>query len=268
MWGGVTDSISYDFDRFGAADRRAELVRLQRQATVALDREVGMLRAVGLAPGAAVVEIGCGPGFVTGALARVAAPGPAFGIDTSTQLLDIARTVVAPEHPNLGFVDGDACVTGLPDASVDLVYNRLLYQHLTAPLDALREAKRVLRPGGKVCVVDVDDAWLTLEPSCPAFERLTEAAQTGQRRRGGDRHIGRKLPALMTQAGFSAVTVEVLAVSSLDLGIQTFLDITTRFKAIQSDDPEAPALVDEITRFAREHNAFGVVGVFVVVGVA
>jgi SAM-dependent methyltransferase len=264
----VADTCSYEFDRFCETDRRAELTRLQRQASVLLDREVAMLRRLGLAPGADLAEIGCGPGFVTGALARLVAPGHTLGVDSSTSLLDIARRAVEPQHENLSFQYGDAYATGLPGDSLDFVYNRLLYQHLCAPRDALREAKRVLRPGGTACVVDVDDAWLTMEPSCDAFEQLTRAAQEGQARRGGDRHIGRKLPGLMAEAGFTQIAVEVLAISSLDLGLETFLDLTTRFKAIQTDDDTGRALVDDIVHFAMSRDAFGVVGVFVVVGEA
>jgi ubiquinone/menaquinone biosynthesis C-methylase UbiE len=262
----MTDVCSYVYDQFGEADRRAELTRLRRQASVLLDREVAMLRGIGLAPGAAVAEIGCGPGFLTGALASLVAPGRTLGIDPSDDLLEVARGAVEPEHDNLSFLHGDAYATGLPGSSLDFVYNRLLYQHLSAPLDALREAKRVLRPGGKVCVVDVDDAWLTMEPSCDAFEQLTAAAQEGQARRGGDRRIGRRLPGLMAQAGFTRVAVDVLAISSLDLGLQTFLDLTTRFKAIQVGGAVGQTLVDEVARFATSHDAFCVVGVFVVVG--
>jgi ubiquinone/menaquinone biosynthesis C-methylase UbiE len=190
----MTNVCSYEFDAFSETDRRAELTRLQRQANVVLDREISTLRGLGLVTGARVAEIGCGPGFVTGALARLVSPGWVLGIDPSADLLEVAHRVVAPQHDNLTFRSGDAYATGLPDDSLDFVYNRLLYQHLNAPLDALREARRVLRPGGKVCVVDVDDAWLTMEPPCDAFERLTRSALEGQARRGGDRQIGRRSP--------------------------------------------------------------------------
>ena len=259
---------SYDFDRFSDADSAAELGRLQRQATLVLDRELAMLRDAGLASGADTAEIGCGPGFLTGALAGVAAPGRTLGIDSSAELLRIARTAIEPEHPNLTFVDGNAYATGLPDDSLDFVYSRFLYQHLDTPALALREAKRVLRPGGRICVVDVDDAWLTLEPTSEAFARLSQAALEGQARRGGDRQIGRKLPGLMKRAGFAPVAVHVMSVTSLEVGLETFLDITTRFKAVQAQSADGEMLVEEARRDAVRQDAFGVVGVFVAVGTA
>ena len=259
---------SYDFDQFSDADRRAELGRLQRQASLMLDRELEVLRSLGLDRDSHVAEIGCGPGFLTGALAQVAGAGSAVGIDASRELLDAARTLVAPQHPNLRFQHGLADATGLPDAGCSFVYNRLLYQHLRDPLAALREARRITRPGGVVCVTDVDDGWLCVHPRVEAFERLTALAQAAQVRNGGDRFIGRKLPALMAAAGLRDIEVRVSAVSSLDLGIDAFLDITTRFKAIQIGTPEALSLLREIDMEvkAAAEAPFGIVGAFCVVG--
>ncbi len=257
---------SYDFDQFSDRDRKAELTRLQRQATLLIDRELAMLRAVGLRSGCKALEIGCGPGFLTGAIADVAAPGDATGLDTSAELLEAARAMVQPKHANLHFVEGNAYHTGLADKSFDFVYSRLVYQHLDQPLTALKEAHRIVRPGGKVAIMDVDDGWLTLEPHCEAFETFTRLAREAQAANGGDRLIGRKLPGLMKQAGFARTELQVLAASSLDLGLATFLDITTRFKAIQIKTAEASRLLEEIQTFADKYDALGVVGVFVAVG--
>jgi ubiquinone/menaquinone biosynthesis C-methylase UbiE len=260
---------SYDFDRFSDANRRAETKRLYRQATVLLERELAILRTSGLAPGQEVLEIGCGPGFITGALSSVANPGRAKGIDTSAELLEVARTLVEPAHANVSFELGNAYETRLPSASFDFVYSRLLYQHLDRPLAALEEARRVTRPGGRVCVLDVDDGWLTHHPPNKAFDELTRLAREAQAAHGGDRLIGRKLPGLMTRAGFEKVGLQVTYASTLDFDRKTFLDITTRFKAIQINTPVAYALVEEIERTTDDSDGvpfFGVVGVFCAVG--
>ncbi len=257
---------SYNFDQFSRGDQRAELARLQRQATLLIDRELHMLRSVGLAPGMQTLEIGCGPGFLTGAIADVIAPTLATGLDLSAELLEVGRTMVQPQHPNLRLVEGSAYHTGLADQAFDFVYSRLVYQHLDQPLAALREARRIVRPGGKVCIMDVDDGWLVLQPPCAAFDKLTQLAAQAQVRNGGDRFVGRKLPGLMKQAGFARVDLQIVAASSLDFGLSTFLDITTRFKAIQIQTAEATALLEEIQAFVVDKDVLGVVGVFVVTG--
>ncbi len=260
---------SYRFDHFSDVDRRAEIKRLHLQATVLIDREVAFLRELGVGAGQRVLDLGCGPGFIAGAIAELVAPGETVGVDASAELLGIAQAVVAPEHANLRFSSGNAYGTALPDATFDFIYNRLLYQHLSDPLAALREAKRLLRPGGRVCVIDVDDAWLTLEPRSEAFDALVALAATAQVKNGGDRHIARRLPRLMSETGFSKVDFRVVAATSLELGLQRFLDITTRFKAQQIGTPEAGALLSQIDQDVRRHGpekVFGAVGVFCVVG--
>ena len=99
---------SYGFDHFRDEDRRSESRRLHAQATVLLSREVAQLQALGLVPGRIAVEIGCGPGFVTGAMADLATPARTVGVDVSEELLAIARTIVMPEHQNLTFIEGNA----------------------------------------------------------------------------------------------------------------------------------------------------------------
>lgn len=262
---------SYDFDRFSDGDREAELRRLHRQATILLDRERATLQSMGLDSGKVAIEIGCGPGFITGAMAEMASPGRTVGLDSSEELIDAACRVVQPEHANLEFHQGNALQTGLPDGIFDFVYSRLLYQHLTDPLAALREARRIVRPGGKVCVLDVDDGWLTLEPRCAAFERLVALAGAAQAANGGDRRIGSKLSALMTQAGFRRVEERIESVSSREMGLEAFLNITTRFKAIQLGTPEAGGLLREIESWTLGRSGelvVGSLGIFVVAGTA
>ena len=260
---------SYHFDRFGDVDRSAELRRLQRQATVLLDAEIVELRTHGFGPGVRLLEIGCGPGFLTGPLSDVVGPVGAVGLDTSAELLAAACAIVAPAHPNVTFVEGNAYATGLGDAGFDFVYSRLVYQHLSRPLDALKEAARVVRPGGQVCLMDIDDGFLALHPCPPAFTRLTQRALDAQAKNGGDRLVARKLPALMRDAGLVDIRMHGISVTSLEIGIAAFLDLTTRFKAIQVGDDEAARLSADLGALADlppAERPLGVVIAFFVTG--
>jgi len=260
---------SYEFDRFGDADRAAELPRLHKQATVMLATELAQLQALGFTPGLRLVEVGCGPGFLTGPLSDIAGAAGALGVDTSTELLAAANAVVAPAHPNVAFRLGSAYGSGLNDASFDFLYSRLLYQHLNDPLAALVEARRIVRPGGRICIMDIDDGFLALHPCPAAFRQLTSRALEAQRNNGGDREIGRKLPTLMQQAGLTNIRLTTAAVSTLDLGLSAFLEITTRFKAIQIGDPEAFQLATELGQLSSlpaKEQPFGIVVVFFATG--
>jgi len=260
-------SRSYDFDRFPDPQRRAEIERLHRQASVLLDRELGLLRGLGLAPEHRFLEVGCGPGFLTGAVANLLPRGRAVGLDLSAELLAVARGVVAPARPNLAFHEGSAYELPFPDQSFDFVYSRLVFQHLDRPEVALAEARRVVAPGGRVCVLDIDDGWLSLHPPSPAFEDLNARAIEAKRALGGDRLVGRKLAWLMGESGFSHVEQRVELVSSLELGPEVFLQLTTCFKARLVEPEDAAALIGQIcSDLAASERRVGLAAVFVTVG--
>ena len=259
---------SYRFERLAA--REAELERLRSQAQLGFAIERGLIQGAGLAPGMDVLDLACGPGFLTRKIARMAAPGTVHGIDIDEELLEVARG----EAP----ADGQAPPVTFERADVyeydtarrfDFVYARFLFQHLSEPRRALERVRRLLRPGGRACALDVDDGWLTFSPGRELFERFSERAARGQRARGGDRRVGRRLPELMRAAGFSRVSLQVGVVTTDDLGAEAFVEITTGFKLEQIPEAERGAAAKElaeIRRLAGAGDVSGAVGVFVCTG--
>lgn len=255
---------------FGTFEKdREELERLERQASIALPLERAVWERAGLRPGMRVLDLACGPGIVSQALARHVAPAKVVGVDLSQDLLAEARRLQqeAEPLPNLEFRQGNVYDLDLDDASFDFVYARFLFQHLSEPLRALTTIRRVLRPGGVLCAVDVDDAWLMLQPEPVGFEPFTRAAATGQTARGGDRYVGRKLAACCHEAGLADARTDVQVITSHAIGLKTFLDITTGFKSEQIPVEEremAEAWLAEIYGLLGEPRAWGAVGVFVI----
>lgn len=262
-------AYSYDFDMFSEQGREKELKRLYTQATIAKDHEINFVKTMHLPENSKVLEIGCGPGFVTGILGNLFPKGTAHGLDASKELLDAANQLVKPQHPNLSFFEGSAYELPFNDGTYDFVYNRLIYQHLNNPLKALQEAKRVCTKGGITTVIDVDAGMQLIEPACPAFEKLNQLACEAQMKYGGDRYIGRKLPALMYKAGFSRVDFKILTISSLDFKLEEYINITTRFKAMIVGTSEANDLIQEIDTFCKTQKPepFVFVSVFAVSGI-
>ena len=108
-----------------------------------------------LEPGAAVLDMGCGPGTITVGLARRVRT--VVGVDTSAEVVESARRRAREEGvDNASFELGSAYDLPFDDDSFDVVYAHQLMQHLSDPVRALREARRVLRPGGLVAVRDSD----------------------------------------------------------------------------------------------------------------
>jgi SAM-dependent methyltransferase len=188
----------------------AESARLQRQAEeLALDSR-DLLDRVGLRPGQAVIDLGCGPRGILDMLAeRVAPAGRVVGLDA-----DPAHTAMAAEFvagrglSGVEIMTADARRTGLPPGSFDLVHARTLLVNLPDPADVAAEMVRLARPGGWVASMEPDTEHGRCYPPHPAFDRLCDIFTVAFRRNGADPWIGRRVPELFRQAGLDDVQVE------------------------------------------------------------
>lgn len=173
----------------------------RREAELLLDR-------VGLAPGGHALDLGCGPlGVLDVLAAKVGPSGRVVGLDREPRFLAMAaRSVRERELATVEIVAADASDTGLPDASFDLVHERLVLNNVARPAEVVAEMVRLTRPGGHVAVQDMDWISWTCVPAHPDWDRLTAAAAAAW---SGDVRIGRTLPALLRAAGL--VDVEVAA---------------------------------------------------------
>jgi arsenite methyltransferase len=154
---------------------------------------------------ARVLEVGCGNGAATKLIMQHLRPSLLVGIDPSSVFVDMAAATFVGD-PRVSFVVGEAAATGQADASFDLVIAHTVYSHLLDPKAALTEARRVLRPGGLLVIFDGDFATLTVA----LFEGdpLQTAAEAVLRNLVHAPYIMRRLPALVTAAGFTLQAVE------------------------------------------------------------
>ncbi|OFW15783.1 MAG: hypothetical protein A3H29_15065 [Acidobacteria bacterium RIFCSPLOWO2_02_FULL_67_21] len=121
-------------------------------------------RALGhLLPALDVADIGCGEGYLTVETARWARS--VVGIDRSDEVLERAKALAARRRvSNVQWKKGDLAHLPLHDASVDIALLSQALHHAVEPEDALAEVVRVLRPGGRVLVLDLrrhDQKWVS-----------------------------------------------------------------------------------------------------------
>jgi ubiquinone/menaquinone biosynthesis C-methylase UbiE len=155
-----------------------------------------------LRPDAVVLDIGCGPGTITAGLARRA--GRVVGLDKSADMVEAARNHAADLGlHNTAFKVGSVYELPWDDNSFDVVYAHQVLQHLSDPVGALREARRVLRPGGLVAVRDSDYATMVHAPVFPAIERWRELYHQVAAANGGEADAGRFLLSWVIEAGFA-----------------------------------------------------------------
>lgn len=125
-----------------------------------LRRRALVRAALGAQAGDRVLDIGCGPGFyVTELLETVAADGQVVGVDPSSDMLAVA-TQRSEGFANVAFHQGNATALPVPDASFDRALSVQVLEYVDDIPAALAEMRRVLRPGGRLVLWDVD--WATV----------------------------------------------------------------------------------------------------------
>jgi ubiquinone/menaquinone biosynthesis C-methylase UbiE len=173
-------------------------------------------------PGWTILDLGTGFGPIPLELTHIA-PVRAIGIDLDRRLLEVAAATAACLEASSWRAPGasvEFLVCGgadlpLPDESVDLVTARLLFQHVGEPIAIMSEALRVLRPGGRVVTYDVDDGLATTWPPESTETALLDMAYAAmQASYGGDREIGRKLPHLFAESGFTVEQIQLFPQAS------------------------------------------------------
>jgi ubiquinone/menaquinone biosynthesis C-methylase UbiE len=160
--------------------------------------------APSLTAGAHVLDVGCGPGTITVDIARRVAPGHVTGIDASAAVVDEARAQAAGVG-NVQFRSGDVYALEFDDATFDVVHAHQVLQHLPDPVKALREMKRVCKPGGVVAARDGDYGAFTWYPEETALDAWLALYRKIARANQGEPDAGRYLLAWAHAAGFEDV---------------------------------------------------------------
>lgn len=257
---------SYNFETLSDAGFQTERLRQQAQAVRGI--EAGILRSAGIQPGNDVLELGCGPGFVTDLLAELAPEGSLYAVEPSPTLLAQVEGNVR-NKPARGLFPIQAYGDRLPvpDGSIDFSYARFVLQHIPHPDTVVSEIHRVIRPGGHFCAVDSDDGLVVFHPEDPRVSQVLRAAQATQEDKGGDRFIGRKLPHMMTKAGFVNVKSRILALTSSELPFDVLFNILLGYKAsLLGDAIDIKQLFQDLSEQVASGRQLVAGGVFIVTG--
>lgn len=209
-----------------------------------------LLDAGGVAAGRRVLDVASGPGYVAAAAADRGAD--VMGIDFAEAAVAVARQ----QYPGIGFRTGSAEDLPISDSQFDVVLMNFGLLHIARPEQALAEAHRVLRPGGRIAFTVWADPHACLGfkiildaiaehgnmdvplPDGPPFFRFSEAAETKR---------------VLIEAGFREPEVKVIdtqwAMPDADTLFETFLHGAVRTGALlQAQSPEAQAAIRQAAR--------------------
>jgi ubiquinone/menaquinone biosynthesis C-methylase UbiE len=219
-----THRSSYSAHSF-STDFKREAKRLDAQVDLFWNVESDFYSRIGIATAGSLVDLGSGTGRLLLRL-KERFPGLAItGVEIDATLIDTAIRSFAKAGMDVPvFINASILNTPLPDAAFDVAVFRLVLEHLPEPLQVLREAARILKPGGRIVAIDNDfDFHLRTWPPMHELDDYYAAYCEAREKDGGHPRIGRQLPVLLRQAGFSDVTLEVLCAHSQNMGDALFL---------------------------------------------
>ena len=206
-----------------------------------------LLNYLDIRPGQAVVDVGCGTGFIARLVARgLKRKGHVIGVDRNRRLLGVARKIAKDEGVNgqVSFRDGRAEALPFKDSFADRVVCQAVLWMMRDPKPALKEMIRVCKRGGMVGVVE--GGWDHIIHYVPDDKRLTALEQKwmvarteGTRKLYGyDRGTGYKLAAIFDELGLTRVRVDPYAYGwftaddriPLDYKLEDFKDEVKQFE--------------------------------------
>lgn len=152
-----------------------------------------------LTPGERLLDVGCGPGDAGLALAAdLGETGELVGVDTSEQMLRVARARARSARCRVRFTRGSATALDEPDDAFDAARSERTLQWLSDPAVAVAELVRVVRPGGRISLIDTDWSTFGITVGDEPIEAAIQEAMRTERNRASN--VGRRLGDLVVAA--------------------------------------------------------------------
>ena len=214
----TADTAEPQFDLYTVGDGALDRSRLDHLTDIFRPTTLALLDRVGVEPGMACIDVGCGTAGVAFELARRVGPeGRVVGMDIDDLRLDEARTEASERRlSNVEFRVADIRTLSPPEEEFDLVYSRFLVDHVAQPADVVSTMSRMLKPGGTLVMECTDYSGWYCYPGLAAFDRAVELSAQERLRTGGFPDIGARLPVFSLDAGLVDVQMHIFQYMEFD----------------------------------------------------
>ncbi len=185
-----------------------EVLRLEMKTDCGSIRRQALWAGIG--PGMRVADIGCGTGKTTSCLHALTQPGgTVVGVDVSAERIDYARGHYT--DAGIEFTCRDICEPLDDLGAFDFVWVRFVLEyHRSNSFDVVRNLARLLKPGGILCLIDLDYNSLTHFGLSPRLERAIHAVTAALERDSDfDPYAGRKLYSYLYDLGYGDIDVDI-----------------------------------------------------------
>ena len=166
----------------------------------------------GIKPGMRIADLGCGPGKTTFHLNKLVQPnGAAVGVDISEERINYAATHYTDK--GLDFILGDIRDPLENSGLFDFIWVRFVLEHYrSTAFDIVKKISTILKPGGILCLIDLDNNCLSHFGLSPRLERTIQGIiETVEKKADFDPYAGRKLYSFIFDLGFQDIDIDLEA---------------------------------------------------------
>jgi SAM-dependent methyltransferase len=244
-----TESLSYQSDYWNEDGGQRWVRNIDRTERMLTAISAELIDRHGPRPGQRVLDIGCGGGETSAALAEhVGAGGRVLGVDVSAPILEVARRRFAG-RPHLEFLLADAATTGFGGAHFDLLFSRFGVMFFSDPVAAFGNLRRALADGGRlafVCWRERDANPWTTRAAAAAFEFIGAPPPPDPQAPGPFSFAdAARVRRILTAAGFDDVRLEPfdlsMSMGSLDESVDFLINMGPAAEPLAKAEPAARA---------------------------
>jgi ubiquinone/menaquinone biosynthesis C-methylase UbiE len=245
---------------YAARGGRAGVRRHDLLARVMAPTTEALLDLAGVGPGMMAVDVGCGAGHVSRALAeRVGPDGHVVGLDFDPVKLETARRQA--RRANLGNVEYRVLdvTTWLEPGRYDVAYGRFIVSHIGDRPALVERMVAALDLRGVLVLEDIDFSGAFCQPANPAYSRYCELFTKVVARKGGDANAGAQLYRMALEAGLAQAHVRLVQPThggrspEKDLSLSTMVNITDSvvLEEVASRE-ECEQVIEELTAYSHD----------------